>query len=374
MKKFNLLLRAVSCVLAALLLLPLSSCGLISEILNEALGALTADTTAAETVPDTTEVEPPETRPQWEYVPDADEVFASEAAREAARIADSAIAEAYRALCAFPDNGEIEVYDYDPANHPTAYATLSESRREIYDTVYNAVSSFGAYSYNEKAEPAGFISHFLSVHDALKYDHPDIFMYYSFSSRAWDLFPVYFMPDADANSPAEDVARVRYAVEVFHRTVDRIVDKIPAGITNYQKCIYLCAVITAICTYDYSLASSLDAYPPYGTLILGTCVCKGYADTFLLLANAAGIECDRTWGSAGGGEHVWNRVQTSRGELYIDPTWTDNSVENHGYDIQFTTRFFMMTADDLDFEGYRNVTNHPEFLPDYSGESKDSSK
>lgn len=364
--------RGGICLLLCTALLSLASCegvtDFIGDVLNDYLEGLT------DTVSDTGELtlavttEPAETEPQqtYEYITDPGEVFPDEASQKAAQIADGAIAEGYRALNHFPDDPDILVYDYDPAHHPTAYSMISERKQAIYDTVYGAVSTFGQYSFDERYEEDNFISYFLGTEDALSYDHPDIYMYYFFGSEGWKLFPTYIMPGGKLSEKETDTDKVRAAADVYYRTFDRIIDKLPEGISNYQKCIYLCSVISGLCTYDYTYESRLERFPTYGTLIKGSAVCQGYAEAFMLLARAAGIECDRTWGSVHESEHVWNRVQTSKGELYIDPTWTDNRVEQTSSDVLFSRKYFMMTREDLDFFSYENVTNTPDFLPVFS--------
>ncbi|MCQ2427096.1 MAG: hypothetical protein MJ137_01670 [Clostridia bacterium] len=365
------IIKITALLLAASAAVPLlSGCSGIGDylegLISDYIAEFTSDITESDTAPISSSVpEPQATFPVYEYTPSPDEVFPDAPSREAARIADPAIAEGYRAVSAYPDDGSVIIADFDASHRRTAYSTLSDSRKKIYDTVYGSVSVFGDYLFNEKDEPQGFITDFLGVYDALRYDHPDIFMYSSFVSKGWTIKPVYFLPSADANSPADNIDDVAFAANVYYRTFDRIIDAIPSDISNYGKCVYLCAVISALCTYDRTLKSGLDIFPPYGALIVGTSVCQGYADSFLLLAQAAGIECDRTWGTVRGESHVWNRVQTSEGELYIDATWTDNLVEDKNSPVLFSSRYFLMTREDLEFYGYENVTNTPDFIRVY---------
>ncbi len=354
------IIKLISCLITVALLTTLTSCGMLRNIMeNIAIVSTPADNPSPESPsPDPT---PKPTPVHYTYSPDPDEVFPDEAAREAAAIADGPIGEGYRALSAYPDNKEIVVKDYDPALHPKAYSVLSGRVKSIYDTVYGAVSTFGTYHYNELDEEPGFMSDYLYANDALKYDYPELFMYYTPNFSGWDMSAGYFMPENKPSSLEPDVEKVKYAVSVYNYVFNRIIEKIPEGISNYQKCIYLCAVISGICTYDYLYQSTLDSFPPYGTLIKGCCVCKGYAETFMHLAQAANIECDRTWGIVYGEQHVWNRVQTSKGELYIDPTWTDNVVERTKSDVLFTNSFFMMTTEDLEYNAYTECTNTPDF-------------
>ena len=65
------------------------------------------------------------------------------------------------------------------------------------------------------------------------------------------------------------------------------------------------------------------AYTPYGGLVDRMAVCLGYASSFQLLMNMAGMECITVVGAshASTGDHAWNMVRLD-GEWYcVDATW-----------------------------------------------------
>ncbi len=65
----------------------------------------------------------------------------------------------------------------------------------------------------------------------------------------------------------------------------------------------------------------------YGALVEGTAVCNGYAQAFLLLADAVGLDSVIVTGVADGGVttglHAWNLVRTGDDWLVVDTTWDD---------------------------------------------------
>lgn len=94
-----------------------------------------------------------------------------------------------------------------------------------------------------------------------------------------------------------------------------------------------------------------EAYTPYGGLVDRMAVCLGYASSFQLLMEMAGMECITVVGAshASTGDHAWNMVRLD-GEWYcVDATWdfayreTMNGCE---------WRYFNVTSD------YMARTNH----------------
>ncbi|MDN4476238.1 transglutaminase domain-containing protein [Demequina sp. SYSU T00192] len=81
----------------------------------------------------------------------------------------------------------------------------------------------------------------------------------------------------------------------------------------------------------------------YGLLVEGTAVCNGYAQAFLAMAEAAGLEAVQVTGSdlagATGGDHAWNKVLVDGEWLLVDVTWDDPSTNPR------TSHDYLMLAD-----------------------------
>ena len=87
---------------------------------------------------------------------------------------------------------------------------------------------------------------------------------------------------------------------------------------------------------------------PYGVLVNGYGICLGFATTFRLLMDLAGIECITVIGAAYNSttDHAWNMVRLD-GEWYcVDVTW-NNSYEDAGGSAASAHKYFNVTSDFL---------------------------
>lgn len=99
---------------------------------------------------------------------------------------------------------------------------------------------------------------------------------------------------------------------------------------------------------------------PYGMLVGGYGICLGFASTFQLLMDLAGIECITVIGAAyeSTADHAWNMVKLD-GEWYcVDVTW-NNTYEDIGREEKSTHKYFNVTSDYMREQNhqwdYRNV-------------------
>lgn len=122
--------------------------------------------------------------------------------------------------------------------------------------------------------------------------------------------------------------------------------------------------------YDDSHMDALEetvpkSYTPYGGLVDRAGVCLGYASTFQVLTELAGVECITVLGTGHSTEpHAWNMVRLN-GEWYgVDATW-DWSFYSSGMMNGREWRFFNVTSD------YLARTNHQwdyDTVPEASAE------
>lgn len=116
--------------------------------------------------------------------------------------------------------------------------------------------------------------------------------------------------------------------------------------SDYDRELALYTWLTTHVDYDQSHYSKQGAprtsYQPYGPLINGTGVCLGYATTFQLLMDMAGIECITVIGAGFQNEenHAWNMVCLDGAWYCVDSTW------DSGPDVAyFGFRYFNVTSD-----------------------------
>lgn len=95
-------------------------------------------------------------------------------------------------------------------------------------------------------------------------------------------------------------------------------------------------------------SASPDSETPYGFLLQGKGVCRGYASTFQLFMDLLEIECVTVEGTAHNGtaDHAWNLVRLD-GEWYgVDVTWDDPAV-TIPVPEQTAHRYFNVTSEFL---------------------------
>ncbi len=146
----------------------------------------------------------------------------------------------------------------------------------------------------------------------------------------------------DSGLSKEDKAVLKAAEAVF-------AGQVAPGMTDYDKEYALYAWLTGNVVYDQSHYEKEGAprtsYEPYGPLLKGKGVCLGYAETFRLLMDMAGIECITVTGAGfqNRENHAWNMVKLN-GEWYcVDPTWDLNPGINQ--DGEPVYGYFNVTSD-----------------------------
>lgn len=91
-------------------------------------------------------------------------------------------------------------------------------------------------------------------------------------------------------------------------------------------------IICANVEYDYDKTPDF-CHSCVGALLHGTCVCDGYADTFMLLGTMCGLDVTIQIGGVPSGEellvemgnHAWNMVRVDGEWRMVDVTWDDGS-------------------------------------------------
>ncbi len=102
-----------------------------------------------------------------------------------------------------------------------------------------------------------------------------------------------------------------------------------------------------------------DNNNPYGPLVKGYGICLGYATSFQLLMDLAGIECITVVGASSGSsqDHAWNMVKLDGDWYCVDTTWDDPvtsmmpgiSFVEHTY-FNVTSQFMVDTDHQWDYE------------------------
>ena len=93
-----------------------------------------------------------------------------------------------------------------------------------------------------------------------------------------------------------------------------------------------------------------ESFTPYGGLVNHKALCLGYATTFQLLCDLAGVECITVVGAAFGSleDHGWNMVRLDGNWYCLDVTWDSNYRESgvsSGREEDWD--YFNVTSDDM---------------------------
>ena len=107
--------------------------------------------------------------------------------------------------------------------------------------------------------------------------------------------------------------------------------------------------------YDNYCATTIPAesYSSLGALKNKYAVCAGYALTFKLLCETAGLECDYVAGTAGG-YHAWNQVKVDGKWYNVDVTWDDPVSKGKAFDDHKYNRYsYFLISDELMYKDHK---------------------
>ena len=137
---------------------------------------------------------------------------------------------------------------------------------------------------------------------------------------------------------------------------------ITPDMSGYEKEEALYIWLSRSVRYDSSHNNSKGAprtsYEPYGPLINRKGVCLGYATTFQLLLNMAGVECITVTGASNlmMNNHAWNMVRLN-GEWYCaDPTWDNRHGPDHFVYFNVTSQHMADTDHQWDYDNTPEAT------------------
>ena len=280
------------------------------------------------------------------------EAFPTETERKASERIDSAIRKAVELLNTI-DEESILISDCDYETRPKKRDSLKDSHsKEIYDHILAKVSVFEDYCFYKKDYPGeDLFNLFVNATDALRTDHTELFLYSDGNIDGAEYRSGYFMPGDWLNKPCDDRDAIRAEVDYCNAVVDRILAKMPAGLSNYEKCCYFALVLAVANEYDHSEDISLYGYQAYSAFVRGKALCSGYAQAFYRLCREEGISCWYCRGTTPEGGHAWNMLDTEDGVVYVDVTWYDTETIAEDF-LDGNEQHLFMTQEDFDYYGY----------------------
>lgn len=101
-----------------------------------------------------------------------------------------------------------------------------------------------------------------------------------------------------------------------------------------------------------------DSSNPYGALVNHTAICLGYATTFQLLMDMAGVECITVVGAAFGSseDHAWNMVRLNGSWYCVDATWDMGVPERYWSYFNVTSDWMAQTDHQWDYASVPEAT------------------
>jgi len=149
------------------------------------------------------------------------------------------------------------------------------------------------------------------------------------------------------------------------------------GMSGYEQEAAIYGWIIQNVDYDWTHQDAMketprESFTPYGGLVNRTAVCLGYATTFQLLCDLAGVECITVVGAAHESQedHGWNMVRLN-GEWYcVDTTWDANAREHGGRGRPEDWGYFNVTSGHMaDTDHQWDYANTPEATAEDYGRS-----
>lgn len=140
------------------------------------------------------------------------------------------------------------------------------------------------------------------------------------------------------------------------------------GMSDYEKEKAVYEWVVNNVNYDWTHQDVMkktprESFTPYGGLVNHTAVCLGYAATFQLLCDLAGVECITVVGAAFSSQedHGWNMVRLNGQWYCLDATWDANYRESGRRRGQEYWSYFNVTSDYMaDTDHQWDYANTPE--------------
>ena len=125
-----------------------------------------------------------------------------------------------------------------------------------------------------------------------------------------------------------------YDRTIYDRAARVLDEVLTDGMSDYEKenAVYGWLVTHVVYDYDHydaSAALSPDSFTPYNPLVEGKGICLGFATTFQLLMDMAGVECITVVGASfhSREDHAWNMVRLNGQWYCVDATWETGAEE-----------------------------------------------
>lgn len=160
----------------------------------------------------------------------------------------------------------------------------------------------------------------------------------------------------------------QYDRDIYNQAEKMLNKAVKDGMSDYEKEFSIYSWVVNSVNYDWTHQDHMketprESFTPYGGLVNHTAVCLGYAATFQLLCDLAGVECVTVPGAAfeSREDHGWNMVRLNGQWYCVDVTWDANQREQAGRGKPEDWNYFNVTSDDMaDSDHQWDYANTPE--------------
>lgn len=240
------------------------------------------------------------------------------------------------------------------------YSRLPEAEQIAYDTILTGIRGF-ADSVTVNLPSETIVEQVTKIADAIRYDHPELFHFYSVAICAQNIQLKYVLSREEMQAANEKIEPV---VQKYLEGIDETMSAYDAALRLHIRMIESIDYDTiALKRQKAEGGPSKDKIDElrtiYGVFLNGTAVCEGYARAMQYLLQRCGIECAECVGDIRkdngetGESHAWNILKVDGDYYYLDVTWDDSSntvqkVRNNSIAFDYfciTTEELMRTRD-----------------------------
>lgn len=235
----------------------------------------------------------------------------------------------------------VKAEGYDSLNTPFSYQQLrTERQRSLYDRIYDGCFCLSDVQNEELSNEYDMRPIAIDRADAtyplveevlaaVLADHPEIF----WMSMDFDLFDIKGGTSELVLHTDYKAAEVVRMMEELDNSLKEFYSAVPAGLSPYEREVYIYKHLIDNCVYDTAVDDSDDygaAHPRLynlcGVLVDRKAVCEGYTRAFDYLCGSVGVECVSVTGIEDNDEdalHIWNAVRLDDEWYLCDVTWDD---------------------------------------------------
>lgn len=243
------------------------------------------------------------------------------------------------------------------------YTLLDAKSQNAYDAFLASAADPTSSEFADVTVDGVTEDNVLTAYYAVLYDNPALFwanagFQWGYYGGSDDVSSVRFGYNYSSMETFDtENAALESAVNTFLSAIDLTAPPAVIAMKIHDKLIKEVAYDTDAAEYTGSDdLSLLRSHTAYNALVTGKAVCDGYSCAYALLLKRAGITCDVTLGTAGGGAHAWNIVKLGADWYEVDTTWDDQEYANsqHSY-FNLTTEKITSLFHTRDASGYATL-------------------